>query len=225
MAIQPRLDERAALLLTMPDDTEDAPWMVMGDWQWHAVDVFMSVLNLHVQRRQLPWYTASYMKITMRRPDGRPLDLAPDAFVADAERRMRDSFDMAVERQPPRFVLEVVSKYSLTRDTKDKVAAYDALGVAEYAIFDSRERVRGPRLSGYRRDAGDAFVPWPPDAEGRLESRELGGLRLYVEDEHWLRLLDRDGDRLPSAEEEAQARTEEVARLREELRRLREGRE
>ena len=247
MAIRQPASELELLLLTMADDTEDAPWMVMNDWQWHAVDVFMSVLNLHVARQSLPWYTASYMKITMWRPDGRPLDLVPDAFVADGERRMRDSWNVAQEGAPPRFVLEVMTRQSRRRDTVEKVGAYQEMGVAEYALFAPERRSGGPRLFGYRRDAAGTLVTWPADADGALVSDALGGLRLYLEPPHGLRLCDQEGRRLPSEAEEAaahlaalrraqtaeerasaaeaarQAAEAEAARLREELRRLREG--
>jgi hypothetical protein len=87
-------------------------------------------------------------------------------------------------------------------------------------------------------------VAWRPDRRGVLWSKALGGLGLFVEERLWLRAVDADGRRLPTpdeiataeatarqaaerrAAEEAAARAEaeaEVARLREELRRLREN--
>jgi hypothetical protein len=116
------------------------------------------------------------------------------------------------------------------------------VGVEEYALF-ALGRKRGPQLSGYRRDAAGRFVAWRPDRRGVLWSKALGGLGLFVEERLWLRAVDADGRRLPTpdeiataeatarqaaerrAAEEAAARAEaeaEVARLREELRRLRE---
>jgi len=233
MAIRQLAKDRDYLLLTTPDDTEDSPWMVMGDPQWHAVDQFMSVLNLHVRRRRLPWYTASYMKITMRRPDGRPLDVAPDAFKVEADPHWRQSYDVDAEGKPPELVVEVVSPWSYERDLEDKPTIYDAMGVREFVIFFSRRRRRDPELTGYRRDRLGQFVPWQPDERGVLWCETLGGLGITVADGRWLRLVDADGQLLPTAEEEADALLveqerlravmAEAERLREELRRLKEG--
>lgn len=233
MAIRYPVQDRDYLLLTTPDDTEDAPWMVMGDPQWHAVDQIMSILNLHGRRQRLPWYTASYMKITMRRPDGRPLDAAPDAFKVDADRRWRQSYDIDAEGEPPEFVLEVVSPWSYQRDLEEKPTIYDAMGVRELAIFFSRRRRRDPELMGLRRDRLGQLAPWEPDERGVLWCETLGGLGIPVVDGRWLRLVDDGGQLLPSADEDADALTAEqdqlraavaeAERLREELRRLKEG--
>lgn len=236
MVTRQPLTKRDLLLLTTPDDTEDAPWMVMSDQQWHAVDQFMSILNLHVERQGLPWYTASYLKITMPRgPGERSLDVAPDAFVVEAERHMRDSWNVIAERKSPQFVLEVLGEKSWTRDAKEKPDIYDAMGVREYALFWPRRPRGGPLLFGYRRSPMETFVPWETDDQGMLRSSELGGLRLHVEDQQWLRLVDLDGKRLPTEAEEAAARYDaerraaeaeaEIERLRDEIRRLREQRD
>lgn len=80
------LSQRSALehfLLTVADDTEDAPWMVMADLQVRAVDLLKPILRLHTARHNLPWYIASYLKITRRRPgSARLLEAAPDLLVA-----------------------------------------------------------------------------------------------------------------------------------------------
>jgi len=82
------------------------------------------------------------------------------------------------------------------------------MGVREYAIFVPQEVEGQPRLLGYRRDANDAFRRWEPDAQGRLTSDELGGLRLFIADGRWLRLMDRDGRVLTSEAEERDSQTE-----------------
>jgi Uma2 family endonuclease len=223
-------------LLTTPDDTEDAPWMVMADLQVRETDLLMDILRLHVQQQGLPWYLASYLKITMPRPgSGRPLDAAPDLLMALAEDRPRISWNIGAEGQAPRFVLEVSSTSSWERDSVDKPLIYQAMGVWEYAVFAPERDDHGPVLFGYRWDAQKQAVPWAVDAQGVLWSRELD-LGLYVEAGQWLRAVDRQGDRLPTPTEryraEAAARTSEtarreaaeseVARLQEELRRLRQ---
>lgn len=41
-------------LLTTPNDTEDAPWMVMGDLQVRDADLLSAILRLHADRHGLP---------------------------------------------------------------------------------------------------------------------------------------------------------------------------
>jgi Uma2 family endonuclease len=237
----------------VPDDTEDAPWMVMADLQVRDVDLLKAILQLHIEQRWLPWYLASYLEITMRRPRGeRDLIAAPDLMLAEAEDRLLSSWSVEREGKAPEFALEVSSDQSWARDTKDKPRIYRAMGVREYAVFAPERSDGGPKLFGYRRDDAGRWVGWRPDERGVLRSRALGGLGLYIEDDVWLRALDMQGNRLPTprewaeaeaararaeaaaraeerarreaAEAEARAQAEEAARLREELRRLREAR-
>ena len=255
MAVQWRLGTLDELLLTTADDTEDAPWMVMADLQVRDVDVLKAILRLHIDSEGLPWYLASYLKVTMRRPDGRPLDVAPDLLVAHGADELRTSWNVVQEGKAPEFVLEVASDRSQDRDVDDKPRIYDAMGVVEYAIFAPERRDGGPVLFGYRRTEAGDFAPWTVTEQGILWSMALGGLGLYVEERLWLRVVDAQGQRLSAplelvrreaaerraaerrVAEEAAARAEadrrateeaarraaaeaEVARLREELRRL-----
>jgi hypothetical protein len=85
------------------------------------------------------------------------------------------------------------------------------MGVQEYVIFAPQRTDGGPLLFGYHRDAEGRFVPWDTDEQGALHSAVLGGLTLYVEEGEWLRLRDAQGQRLPSAEEEAERAEREAA--------------
>jgi hypothetical protein len=142
-------------------------------------------------------------------------------------------------------LLEVLSKSSIARDTAEKRQTYDLLGAREYALFAPTPGLLSPPLQGFRRDAAGAFVPWLPDAEGRLWSEVLD---LYlVAEGTMVRARQRDGSPLLTpeqeaaghqreaaarhqaeqrADQEAAARRraeEELARLREEVDRLRGG--
>jgi Uma2 family endonuclease len=212
MVIRRQLSDTEWLLLTTPDDTEEAPWMVVPEFQWRVVALLMSILRLYVRRRGLRWHLAAELKITMpRRIIPRSLDLAPDLMVAEADDAPRTSWDVRVEGQVPPFVLEVVTKDSWERDTLEKPLLYDAMGVQEYVIFAPQRKDGGPLLFGYRRDAERRFVPWNTDEQGALHSAVLGALTLYVEEGEWLRLRDAQGQRLPSAEEEAERAEQEAA--------------
>ena len=55
MVTRRQLSDTEWLLLTTPDDTEEAPWMVVPELQWRVVALLMSVLRLYVRRRGLRW--------------------------------------------------------------------------------------------------------------------------------------------------------------------------
>jgi Uma2 family endonuclease len=213
MVTRRQLSDTEWLLLTTSDDTEEAPWMVVPEFQWRVVALLMSVLRLYVRRRGLRWHLAAELKITMpRRIIPRSLDLAPDLMVVEADDAPRTSWDVRLEGQVPPFVLEVVTKDSWERDTVEKPLLYDAMGVQEFVIFAPQRKDGGPLLFGYHRDAEGRFVPWDTDEQGALHSAVLGGLTLYVEEGEWLRLRDAQGQRLPSAEEEAERAEQEAER-------------
>jgi hypothetical protein len=104
--VTPRqLSDTEWLLLTTPDDTQEAPWMVVPEVQWRVVALLMSVLRLYVRRRGLRWHLAAALKITMpRQIIPRSLDLAPDLMVIEADDAPRTSWDVRVEGQVPPFV-------------------------------------------------------------------------------------------------------------------------
>jgi hypothetical protein len=187
------------------------------------VDLLKPILLLHAQQRRLPWYIASYLKITRPRPVGEgTLEAAPDLLVATAEDRLRTSWSIPTERKAPEFVPEVASGKSWTRDNNEKPLIYDRMGVQEYVLF-APERKDGPKLSGGRRSVTGEFAEWPVDKAGLLWSQALGGLGLYVEGGLWLRVLDAAGRRLPTPgeliiEERRQAEAARTARAEAERR-------
>lgn len=79
------------------------------------------------------------------------------------------------------LVVEVISTDSVTRDRRQKFAEYQAAGIPEYWIVDSRPRHRGSSL--YQLDANGRYREVPPDGHGRLVSRALTGFWL---DPAWL---------------------------------------
>jgi Uma2 family endonuclease len=223
---QDAADER--FLLTLEDDTEEAPWMVMGDPQFWSASGFAHSLRQYAQDQHLPWYVASMLPI--RFAVGEPpriRQLAPDCFVAFVPDHERNSYSLEEEGVFPAFVLEVVSPSSVERDTRDKVRAYRRLGAREYVLFTPH--TAGPAvLAGYHRDGAGRLVPWPSEADGSLLSQVLG-LRLLVQGNllraqtlhgEWLRTL---GEAEAERRQEARARLEaeaEIARLRQDLDKL-----
>lgn len=220
-------------MLALEDDTEEAPWMSMGDLQFWSASSLAHSLRHHAQRHGLGWYVASMLPIryywpppprvlpsALPRKRRHKKFLSPDLLVARVPDRSRASLDADSEGFPP-FVLEVVSPSSVEHDREYKRRAYDLLGAREYVLFTPREETAS-ELAGYRRDATGAFVDWLPDAEGRLWSEEL---ELYlVARGALLHARTAAGEWLLTPEQAEDARYQaeaEVARLRQELERYR----
>jgi Uma2 family endonuclease len=209
-------------MLSLEDDTEDQPWMVMGDLQFWSASGFAHSLRTFARDRGLPWYVASMLPVLFRWPSvAGKKQLAPDTMVAFVPAHSRTSYDLDTEGSFPDFVLEVVSPSSTVRDQVEKRTAYEALGAREYALFTPHED-RPSLLEGYRRTAAGRFEPWPRDQEGRLWSEVLG---LYlVPRSQLLYAATPDGQLLPNPDEavlaarqaEAARRQAEEARRQEE---------
>jgi len=218
---QPPLTQAEAddlFMLMLADDTEDAPWMVMGDLQFWSASGFAHSLRNYAHEQGLPWYVASMLPINYKWPNAaRKKTLAPDTFVAFVPERSRTSYDREAEGVFPPFVLEVVSPSSTTRDELDKRHAYHLLGAREYALFTPRDGMPSI-LEGYRRNAAGEFEPWPLDDQGRLWSEVLG-LRLVIRGA-LLQAETPDGRLLltPEQAEEARARGEDARQRLEDAR-------
>jgi Uma2 family endonuclease len=198
------------------DDTEEAPWMAMGDRLYWAVVRVASSLRIYAQTHHLPWYVAGRLPIRYRRPgEQRKRQVAPDVMVAFVPQRPRDSYDLEQEGIFPAFVLEVLSQRSVARDTDRKRRLYEALGAQEYMLFAPEPGLLELPLQGYRRSESGRFEPLRPDALGRLWSEVLG-LWLAAEGGA-LRAVQLDGQLLLTHEESEAARhraEDEHARLR-----------
>lgn len=163
---------------------------------------------------------------------------SPDVSVIRGVRNPkadRNSFDLRKEGVSPCLIVEIVSPLSsrIRRvDLVDKVEIYRRAGVQEYVIADSTIRNRRYRLLGYRLDRAGRYRSIRPDAEGRLLSETTGvwfqvspeGDRIFLlESPGGRRLLNLEetDDALREAQERANGAEEEIARLRQELERLR----
>ena len=144
--------------------------------------------------------------------------VAPDVFVVlGVEQRRRRIFQTWREGgRAPDVVIEITSKKTRKDDRERKPAIYAALGVREYFIFDPHGEYLEPPLQGYRLVQG---------AYERMTSDPLRSAVLNLElrqEDGMLRLYDpQTGERLPTSDEEAQARrAAEAARLAAEAARL-----
>jgi len=167
-------DEDDRFMRDLADDTEDAPWMTMGDLQFWSASAFAHSLLNHARQQRLGWYVAAMLPILYRWPgvEGKK-QLAPDTMVAFVPDHPRTSYDLEAEGVFPPFVLEVISPSSVGRDQDEKRRAYDLLGAREYALFRPHQG-QASTLRGYRRSEDGQFEPWWPDARKRLWSDVLG---------------------------------------------------
>jgi Uma2 family endonuclease len=166
--------------------------------------------------------------------------VSPDLFVVKGvPKKQRPKYLLWEEGKVPCMVVEVTSSSTRREDISKKKDLYERLGVEEYFLFDILGDYLNPRLQGYRLRDG-RYQPLEPGSDGSLISETVGvilvpepeSLRLVnaatgeillrpeeVEDRAELEALNRK-----RMEQEARGRREaeaEVARLREELARLR----
>src|SRR5215831_7399379 len=90
--------------LSLADDTEDAPWMVMGDLQFRSASTLFHSLSNYAREQRLPWYVASMLPIQYGKlPSCRKQTFAPDLIVALVPDHPRTSFDVNSEGGFPPF--------------------------------------------------------------------------------------------------------------------------
>lgn len=215
----------------LPDDTEED--LVGADWHQYAIVVLYNGLRDVADLRHLPWHVGNQLALVGSASGGvwRPM---PDIAVypaAGPELRK----EMSVTKDgPPTLVVEVVSPSTWEYDVNDvsgKVVGYLGTGVEYYLAFDPTNELMGTPCRGWRRTGG-ATRTWRQEADGSYHCAPLGiALR---PDGIILRVLDQDGQPVPTREERLEqladqarqltARTEEIAALRAEVTRLRSER-
>jgi Uma2 family endonuclease len=215
-------------------DPQVGDTMVQGNWHEMTGREITDLLEEHF-RPQPDVLVTHDMKHLYGSGSSAP---APDVAVIrgirdrDAE---RPSFDARKEGVLPCLVIEVVSRSSARIrkvDLEDKVRDYASAGIPEYLIVDSPARTRRYALLGYRLDAQGRYQPIEADAEGRILSQSTGlwfqvspdGRRILVFEFPSGRRLLTPAEWKARAVQEAEARKaaeSEVARLQEELERLR----
>jgi Uma2 family endonuclease len=171
--------------------------------------------------------------------------ISPDIFVAfGIGKKERRIYKIWEEGKPPDFVLEFASKGTYRNDLTGKVQLYAEIGIPEYFLYDVDRRYLPTPLMGFRL-SGHAYVEIPALPNGGIPSKRLG-LEFHLLDddfgiydpeaEEWLNTAaeaaqmraEAAEDRAEDAEERANQETTarqkaeaEVARLQEELERLR----
>jgi len=83
----------ATLLRDAVDDTDEAPWMTMPEFQFYVIQLLAGILRLHNRRRRLGWHVTGELGVSMPKPDGSTLTLGPDLFVVEADEGLRTSWN------------------------------------------------------------------------------------------------------------------------------------
>lgn len=234
------LDERRRVVDSLPGEVTDAEIaMPEGDRHFQAKTRALDTLRGYFARQRRRIYLAAELPIYY------PAEprFAPDLLaVLDVENHPRDKWVVGAEGKGLDWVLEVHVGGDRKKDAEHNVARYSRLGIPEYFVYDrARNQLLAHRLSA---PGAATYSPILPQ-RGRYESRVLGleievtrdrlrffaGTAMLLEsDELIARLEQLLEDVQQRAEEEARHREEEtrrreeaeveVARLREELARL-----
>ena len=194
----------------------------MGETEIHVEETIYLIVALKDRFRDAPdVYVGGDMFLYYVEGDPKKV-VAPDVFVViGAPKRKRRTYKLWEEGLPPTLVIEVTSA-STRQEDLNKKALYERLGVTEYVLYDPLGEYLNPRIQGFRLSGG-RYEPIPQEPRGSLQSRTVG-LTFTMEGPE-LRLIDTaTGDPVLRDEEVRElARTaeRELARLREELAKLR----
>jgi len=142
---------------------------------------------------------------------------APDVFVVLDPIDNPDRLSWVLweeDLRTPAVVVELLSESTEKNDRGRKKQVYERIiRVPDYFLYDPTDH----RFEGFRLAEDGAYHTIAPDAEGRLESRATGLLLGRWTGAHkkrqatWLRLFDRDGRMIPTAEEALAARAQAEA--------------
>lgn len=207
-----------------PDDTEES---VVGSNRHQ-----MTIMNLRLGINEaahaeagsdgaIPWTALCQTMITgFERPDGSRYTTLPDVFVYTRPvNQDRGSLSLVLDG-PPVLIIEVASESTYASDLdlqRGKGFSYARAGVREYLVLDPTGQMLQDQGRGWQLHDG-VYQPWPRDAQGRWQSRDLP-LALAVDS--WLASVYLRNDRRQLREGEITAalaaRDAEIARKDAEL--------
>lgn len=213
---------RTAVVLETADypDSDGLP-MAESEFQFWPILYAGSALANHYRARDDVYVVGNLLVYYEKAVGDEPAkSVSPDLMVVfGAPKHIRSSYVLWEEPKAPDFVLEIASSSTYRSDQSSKRDTYETMGVSEYWLYDPTGAYLSPRLQGHRLDRGH-YEPLPVTdrADSALTGRSEAlclELRLYPEDR--FRFYDSvSGRDLLSLDEEAQARQEAEARLREE---------
>ncbi len=216
----------------LPDDTEES---VLGsEWHQEAIHILADMLRDVARKRGTTWGIYEQVELRgVRRQNGRPYPLHPDAFVIG--QGLDPTRDITAVRLAdvgaPLFVAEVASRSTVRNDIEGKAEVYARIGVPEYLVFDPTGDILGVRIRAWRHDPNrpGQYRPWTAD-EDRYWRSDILGVSLqprprYIavrdDDGEEIGLPVDNGERARAAERALREAREAAQRLEEELRQLR----
>ena len=191
----------------------------MGETDWHIESTLRLRELLKHRYRGQNVYVASDLLVYYN--EGVLQDyIVPDGFVVlDCSPQRRRIFQTWKEQRVPNVVFEFTSKSTRRTDEVFKPRIYAEIGVAEYFLYDPQDEYLKPCLQGYRLAGEGTYVRIDFNAQGQLESLQLG-VTLEVDGELVLRDTVTGQALLTEAESLARRNQEiekELQRLRREL--------
>ena len=172
---------------------EDDEPLAESDYQLEPLDYAYNGLSTWFEDREDVAVQADmFVHYLVVGEDGRERRmLAPDVFVIfGVPKRQRFSYVVWDEGKPPDFVLEILSGSTWRRDTVDKKAIYEAMGVDEYWLLDPVGPFLTPPLIGYRLTNGSYVrIDALPGTTATYMSDVLG-LELRIDDAWRFRIRD-----------------------------------
>lgn len=184
------------------------------DWMFRVIELlkyFFKGQRVYVSGNLLIYYV-----------EGSPdRSVAPDVFaVLDCNPRRRRIYKIWEEGKSPDFVLETTSRKTRREDLGKKKRIYAKLRVGEYFLYDPLGEWLKPALQGFRLVNGK-YVRITPDENGRLVSKL--GIAFALDNGELVVFDAATGERLKPAEERAAEMQSKMAKLEQELKRLRKG--
>jgi len=189
------------------------------EFQFNEIMALVQTLKRHFAKRD-DVYVCGNNFIYYKKGDPKAC-FSPDTYVVHGvSKKMRDCYKVWEEDgHVPSAVFEVTSRSTKDEDLFDKKNKCESIGVKEYFLYDPRGEYLRPWLRGFRLEHG-RYVPIERDKSGYLHSEALD-LTVFLDQNGLLRLSDpNSGKRLLRVEEELDDTHAEVARLKDELKRL-----
>ena len=149
--------------------------------------------------------------------------IAPDIFVSfGIGRKERRIYKIWEEGKPPDFVLEFASKKTFDKDLTVKKQLYEDIGIQEYFLYDVDGHYLPSLLMGFRLSNGE-YIEIQANDDGGILSESLA-LEFHLQGDGFGIYDPKVGEWIKTAAEEEKERADEaeaqVAKLREELKRL-----
>ena len=183
------------------------------EWHQEAIGDAADRFRESARRHGAPWGVCQQIALVgLRHADGHAYDPRPDVMLLAQPLLSGDLSSIArTAAGAPLLILEVASSSTAGADVGEKRNAYEAIGAAEYIVFDPDSTLLSTPLLAWRLQGG-SYLPWLPESDGWWHSAALGVSLQPAQP--LLSIRDRNRREIPA--------TRTIHILLEEIRRLRE---